>query len=363
MERALYVHIPFCLKKCLYCDFYSITDLTLQDCYIDVLLKEIKEIEDKELKSIFIGGGTPTVLSKYNLERLLKNLSRFDFKEFTVEANPGTLNEEKLLLLKDYGVNRLSIGLQAVQDNLLKRLGRIHNFNDFLNNYEMARKIGFKNINVDLMFNIPEQSIDDWMDTLNKIVDLNPEHISIYSLILEEGTVFYDYYQKGELSISDDEIDRQMYHYAVEFLKSYGYEHYEISNFAKKGFECIHNLTYWNEEEYYGVGASAHSFIDSYRYANASDIKEYITSRYLKREKIYISKEEQMQEFMILGLRKIKGISKKDFKNRFNVDIIEVYGDKISKLLRQGLVFDNGEFISLTSKGLDVANQVFLVFL
>jgi oxygen-independent coproporphyrinogen-3 oxidase len=366
MERALYIHIPFCVRKCLYCDFYSISDLSLQDDYIDALISEIKRIEDKKLKSIFIGGGTPTVLSKNNLEKLLRSLSKFQFTEFTVEANPGTLEKEKLIVLKEYGVNRLSIGLQAVQDKILKSLGRIHTFSDFLENYEMARKIGFNNINVDLMFDIPGQEMDDWKETLEKIAEIKPEHLSCYSLIIEEGTPFYELYNMGQLNVADENIDREMYHYSVNFLKSKGFVHYEISNFALPGYECIHNLTYWNEEEYYGVGASAHSFIDKYRYYNVDDVKKYVNLVYndeAKREKIFISKKDEMSEFMILGLRKIKGVSKEVFNKRFSDDVYNVFGQEISKLIEQGLLMDDGKNIFLTIRGLDIANQVFMRFI
>ncbi|MCX7903771.1 MAG: radical SAM family heme chaperone HemW [Caloramator sp.] len=366
MERALYIHIPFCVRKCLYCDFYSLSDLSLQDNYIDAVITEIKRIDDKKFKSVFIGGGTPTVLSNKNLEKLLKSLSKFQYLEFTVEANPGTLEKEKLILLKEYGVNRLSIGLQAVQDRILKKLGRIHSFNDFLENYEMARRVGFNNINVDLMFDIPGQGMDEWKETLDKIAEVNPEHLSCYSLIIEEGTPFYELYNSGQLNIADENMDREMYHYAVAFLKSKGFIHYEISNFALPGYECIHNLTYWDEEEYYGVGASAHSFIDKCRYYNVDDVKEYIKLIYndeAKKEKIFISKKDEMSEFMILGLRKIKGVSKGLFKKRFNEDVYDVFGQEISKLIEQGLLKDDGENVFLTRRGLDVANQVFVKFI
>ncbi|KRQ86786.1 Oxygen-independent coproporphyrinogen-III oxidase 1 [Caloramator mitchellensis] len=365
MERVLYVHVPYCKRKCLYCDFYSITDFTSQDIYIDALLKEIDRIEEIKLKSIFIGGGTPTVLSNFNLERLLKRLSKFSAAEFTIEANPGTVDIEKLLILKDNGVNRLSFGLQTVQDRLLERLGRIHSFEEFLKNFELARKIGFNNINVDLMFDIPGQTLEDWKETLKRITDLRPEHISCYSLIIEEGTQFYDLFEKGQLDIADEDIDRSMYHFAIDFLKEKGYEHYEISNFSYLGFECIHNLTYWNEEEYYGVGAAAHSFIDHYRYSNAADIKRYIqdVEKNIYEDKTFISTEEEMSEFMFLGLRKIQGVSKKVFTQRFNKDIINVYGNVLEELIKKELVIDDGKYIKLTTKGLDVANYVFEKFI
>lgn len=366
MIKSLYVHIPFCIKKCLYCDFNSYSDLNLEDYYIDSLIKEIKKIEQKKFQTIFVGGGTPTILSIKNLKKLLTALEAFEPDEYTFESNPGTLNEEKLRLMRYFGVNRISIGLQAWQDNLLKALGRIHSLDDFLISYDAIRKLNFSNVNIDLMFAIPNQTIKDWILTIENVYSLKPEHISCYSLIIEEGTPFYNMYSKGSLNLVDENTEREMYWYGIEKLKEKGMNHYEISNLSMPGFECIHNITYWNDDEYIGVGAGAHSYAYNRRYSNLKGIKEYIEG--IKNgnailEESTLSINDTISEYMFMGLRMMKGISKDDFKSRFKMNIGEIYNNEINEFVSNGLLIDDGKNIFLTKRGIDISNQVFMGFL
>jgi oxygen-independent coproporphyrinogen-3 oxidase len=364
--EALYVHVPFCVKKCLYCDFNSYADISLESQYIDAMVKEIGTIKEKSLKTIFIGGGTPTILSYKNLETLLEALEEFKAQEFSIESNPGTIDKEKLDLLRTHGVNRLSIGLQAWQNSLLKTLGRIHTLDDFLKSYNAARDAGFENINIDLMFDIPGQTTEDWKETIDNVAALKPEHISCYSLIVEEGTPFHSMWEKGMLVLPDEDEDRQMYCYAVEKLKSYGYKQYEISNFSKPGFECRHNIVYWKDREYAGVGAGAHGYVDGFRYSNLRGVGEYIKgirSGSAIEEKAPVTINDSMEEFMFLGLRMIEGISKEDFKKRFNTPFEEVYGMQLKKFTSLKLLYDDGEMVKLTPRGIDISNQVFEEFM
>lgn len=369
MIKSLYVHIPFCIRKCSYCDFnsYSYSNNSIQDRYIDGLVKEIDKININSFETVFVGGGTPTILSLENLNRLLKALARLKPREYTFESNPGTINEANLKLMKAYGVNRLSIGLQAWQDSLLNKLGRIHNIKDFLEGYELARKLGFNNINVDLMFGIPHQKMKDWTQTIENIIGINPEHISCYSLIIEEGTPFKKLYEENRLKLPNEDTERDMYHYAIERLKKAGYIQYEISNFSRKGFECLHNITYWKMNEYLGVGAGAHSFIHNKRFYNIKNPEQYINGVYDDNNNIDECIEETlsdlMSEFMFLGLRMLEGISKEDFRMRYCQDIKEIYGKEIISLKEMRLLNEDNSNIWLTPKGIDFSNQVFVEFL
>ena len=366
MINSLYVHIPFCIKKCLYCDFNSYTSNELQDIYIDSLINEIKKIRSKKFETIFVGGGTPTILSLNNLNKLLKVLRKFNPVEYTFESNPGTITEKNLNLLKENGVNRLSIGLQAWQDSLLMKLGRVHSLNDFLDGYAAARRAGFNNVNIDLMFGVPDQRMEDWIETIKNVIAINPEHVSCYSLIIEEGTPFKRLYDENKLNLVDEDIERDMYHFAIKELKKAGYKHYEISNFSKKGFECKHNITYWNLNEYLGVGAGAHSYVDNKRFSNIKNLTQYINGA--KENNIIEECSKQtyndlLSEYMFLGLRMMEGICKKDFEKKFGESIEKIYGNEITKLIQKGLITNDISNIKLTPKGIDFSNQVFVEFL
>lgn len=372
-ELALYVHIPFCIAKCAYCDFNSYEMTGLIPDYLAALNKEFSLYKglDYFFKTVYIGGGTPTILNSTELTILIENIYKnFKIKanaEFTIEANPGTLNSEKLNVLKNMGVNRLSIGLQAYQDRLLKILGRIHSVKDFEQNYFLARKIGFSNINIDVIFGLPYQSLLDFKETLQNITKLSPEHISCYALSVEKGTRFYEQLEKGLLRLPSEDEERKMYYEAINYLTDCGYRHYEISNFAKVNKESQHNLVYWKDEEYLGLGCGAHSYINNTRFYNFESLTDYIQS--LKDDKSpiagkeYITKREAQSEFCFLRLRLIEGIYKRDFYKRFGVNINDVYGKAIENLKNRGLLSENSEEIKLTSMGLDFANEVFIEFL
>lgn len=365
--KSLYIHIPFCLKKCLYCDFNSYTKIELEDEYIKALLKEIDKIKESNFETIFIGGGTPTALSNKNLDILLSYLKKFSPKEYSIESNPGTLNEINLSLMKNNGINRLSIGLQSTKDSILSSLGRIHTYNEFLEGYNKAREVGFNNINIDIMFGVPNQSFSDFKETLEKVIKLSPEHISAYSLIVEEGTPFYAMREKGLLKIVDEDIERDMYDYLIDYLESSGYNWYEISNFAKKNYECKHNLVYWKCNEYYGVGAGAHSYISGKRYSNENSIESYIKSINNRNSHIEniesVDRNSSIEEYMFLGLRIRNGISKNDFYKRFNVDIFNVYGKQINKLKEKNLIVETNDNIKLSKEAVSISNSILVEFI
>ncbi|MDD4843970.1 MAG: radical SAM family heme chaperone HemW [Anaerotignum sp.] len=373
---GLYVHIPFCKKKCLYCDFPSFGNLEGKyEEYVCALEQEIERrgllCRNWQVSSIFFGGGTPTVLSKELLARLLLKIKESFLisadAEITIEANPGTIEKEKAEALRKMGFNRLSMGVQAWQNRLLSTLGRIHTIEEFQYNFQNARKVGFENINVDIMFALPTQTFEDWKETLEKITELNPEHISAYSLIIEEGTPFYDKFQKGELLETDEELDRKMYHYAVAFLAEKGYQQYEISNFAKIGRQSRHNQIYWQTEPYLGLGLGAHSYFNGNRFHNTYDLDKYILANgeipILEEENIAVTKKAAMEEFMFLGLRRTDGVSFEKFFERFEVEMTEVYGKAISGFLEQGLLVQTDQKIALTQRGIDLSNLVFVEFL
>ena len=369
---SLYIHIPFCVRKCLYCDFPSFSGMeSVFDDYVRMLCREIDETysdyRGMEVKSIFVGGGTPSVLPPALLGRISdKIFSRFDVDskaEITIETNPGTLDAKKLAEMKSMYFNRLSMGLQAWQDRLLKKLGRIHTADEFETNFLQARDAGFKNINVDLMFALPAQSLDDWQETLEKVIKLRPEHISAYSLIIEEGTPFFDMFDRGELKETDEETDRKMYYLAKEMLSDKGYKQYEISNFAKEGFECYHNKVYWRTEEYQGFGLGAHSYSDGVRFHNTYDMKEYLRGEGLRLDKEFLSLQEKQEEFMFMGLRMNEGVSEAEFLRRFGESMDSVYGDEIKELISEELLVKKDGRLSLTDRGVDISNSVFEKFI
>lgn len=338
MELGIYVHIPFCAKKCYYCDFISFPNREERiNDYIEALKKEIEyvridalnSIENQEITTIYIGGGTPSFIESKYIADIIKTIKE-NFvvskeAEITLEVNPGTVTKEKLQVYKKSGINRLSIGLQSTNNELLKQIGRIHTYEQFIDTYNLARGVGFKNINVDLMLALPNQTINVLEDSVQKVIDLKPEHISVYSLILEEETKLCDLVKNKELNLLDDELEREMYWKVKEKLEQSGYNHYEISNYAKYGYESKHNMNCWKQEEYIGIGLAAHSYVNGVRYSNTEDLDTYIDTYKLgKNNKDIITIHEKQnfiekqKEYMILGLRKIEGVKISSFKNRFN---------------------------------------------
>ena len=375
-EIGLYIHIPFCIKKCSYCDFCSFDTINNKiENYISALISEIemrKEILGKhEVKTIFIGGGTPSIVDIFEMDRLLKSISKeFTISpqvEFSMESNPGTLTEEKIKFYLNGGINRLSIGLQAWQEHLLEKLGRIHSRRDFLRNYHSARELGFNNINIDLMFGLPEQTYEDWEITLKEVSSLLPDHISAYSLKIEDNTKFSSLVESGKLILPKEEEDRKMYHRAIHFLGENSYNHYEISNFAKEGKECRHNMVYWNNEEYLGVGLGAHSYLNKSRFSNVEDMDQYMKMIQNKTLPCTFhgctTLKDEIEETMFLGLRKIEGINMKEFTNRFGISPGKIYYKQLEELENEGLIFIKNGNIRLTMKGIDLSNQVFIEFL
>lgn len=371
-ELSLYIHIPFCKQKCFYCDFPSYASIDyLREDYVDALCKEIEDKGSKcIIKSIFIGGGTPSYLETKEIVKVLnsiKKLQLMEGMEFTMECNPGALEEEKLTAMLNGGVNRISMGLQAVQNSLLKDIGRIHSFKQFEENFNLARKVGFKNINVDLMFGLPNQKVDEWKESLEVIAKLNPEHISAYSLIIEEGTAFYKLWERNKLILPSEDDERTMYEITKSILTKHGYHQYEISNYAKAGFECYHNKVYWKCEEYLGLGSASTSFIDGKRIKNIENVKKYI-DRINSGEEVWeeITEntiEDSMEEFVFMGLRILSGISLNEFKKRFGVNIESIYKDVIEKNINRKLLVLENDTLRLTEQGIELSNSVMSDFI
>ena len=370
---GVYIHIPFCKQKCYYCDFISFAKKEeIQERYIKALKKEIEDFiqknQDIQISTIYIGGGTPSYIDSKYIEKILSLFNKKNLIESTIEVNPGTVNKEKLEAYKKAGINRLSIGLQSTSNRLLKQIGRIHKFEDFLNTYNLAKNIGFNNINVDLMIGLPNQNIADIKKSLEEVVKLNPTHISVYSLIIEENTPIAQMVEKGELNLPDEEEERNMYWYVKNFLELQGYNHYEISNFSKKGYESKHNLDCWEQKEYVGFGLAAHSYINRIRYSNTDNLEKYIKnceeSRFNENKTIQEKQNHftQEQEYMLLGLRKIDGVSIQNFKNKFGENPIFVFRNELNKLVEEKLLKVTEDNIMLTNKGLDLANLVWEEF-
>lgn len=374
---GLYIHVPFCAQKCNYCDFnsYKIEEKNQKTDYLISIRKEMElykeEFKSKEFTSVFLGGGTPSILTPEELTTLMENIySNFNIgkdAEITMECNPGTLDKVKLKAIKSLGINRLSMGLQVTQDHHLKYIGRIHTYEQFEKNYKDAIEVGINNINVDLMYSLPNQSFDEWKETLNKIINLNPSHISAYSLILEEGTKFYDMYLNKEFELNDEEVDINIYNYTIDTLCKNGYHQYEISNYSKEGYECKHNIVYWQCDNYLGLGPGASGYINNYRYSNICDIKGYNKClEYDKRpieEKNILSKKDEMEEFIFMGLRMNKGINLDEFYKRFNIDFKHRYNDILDKLKNLNLIIEQNNNIILTQRGREVSNTVFVEFI
>ena len=413
-ELGIYIHIPFCKQKCYYCDFVSFSNKQNQiENYIQALKKEIKFyfenkkiIENYDVTTIYIGGGTPSFINSYYIVEILKELeqnlkynkTKFEDIEITIEVNPGTVDQQKLKQYKDAKINRLSIGLQSTNNKILKEIGRIHTFEDFLETYQMARNVGFDNINVDLMIGLPNQTIEDIKKSLEEVIKLNSTHISVYSLIIEEGTVIEKKIKDHQLKEMDEGLERNMYWYVKDTLELNGYKHYEISNFAKEGKESKHNLNCWLQKEYIGMGTSAHSYINGVRYANSTEIEKYImlmgqlneqvidgilnlsnnisdtsdgiveTNLKEKIETIYEIEETQTledkkKEYMLLGLRKIDGVQISKFKEKYIDNPIFLFRRELEKLVKEELIKIDGDYIKLTNKGLDLANIVWEEFI
>jgi oxygen-independent coproporphyrinogen-3 oxidase len=403
-DLGLYIHIPFCVRKCEYCDFLSApgTDSAKRE-YVDALLREIESYQGKTsayvVPTIFFGGGTPSCIPESDIASIMACLrSTFYIQEekleATIEVNPGTITKEKLISYQKAGINRISFGLQSTDNVELEQLGRIHCYEDFLQNYRLAREVGYRNINVDLMSALPGQTVTSWEQTLRRIAELEPEHISAYSLIIEEGTGFYERYKPGapdEKELPDEETDRQIYYRTKEVLQSYGYERYEISNYAKPNKECRHNNSYWVGTDYLGLGLGAASLLNGTRFSNVHDMKQYTTliNEYGKNskgksnaelisqeidsmtddmlgiriDKKQLTREEQMEEFMFLGMRRCEGINKVTFFQRFGKNIESVYGNVLIQLEQKNLIVMTGDQIRLTEYGIDVSNIVLSEFL
>ncbi len=375
-ELGIYIHIPFCKQKCMYCDFVSFPNQEEKQAqYIEKVLQEINQEKEILLKyqitTIYIGGGTPSVIdSKYitdilNTIKKVANLENLENIEVTIEVNPGTVTEEKLLSYKNSGINRLSIGLQTTNDRLLKTIGRIHKYQDFLNTYKTARKLGFNNINTDLMIGLPTQNLKDVKKSLEEIIMLKPEHISVYSLILEENTPMERLVDQGKLKLPSDEAERRQYHYVKNILELNGYIHYEISNFAFPTKQSKHNCNCWEQKEYIGFGVSAHSYISKKRYSNTNNLNQYLEKNLneIKTINEIQNQESQEKEYMLLGLRKLDGVQITKFKEKFGKNPIYIFRNEIKKLVEQGLLEIDLDNILLTSKGLDLANLVWEEFI
>lgn len=357
----LYIHIPFCVKKCKYCDFLSgPASAGQREVYVESLCRDIRSYADLakayRVVSIFVGGGTPSTLTGDQMQRLFFAINdTFSVEknaEITIEMNPGTVDAEKLSGYKKCGINRLSIGLQSTKNRELQTLGRIHTYEEFLKTYQMARKAGFTNINIDLMSAIPGQKLSDWEENLRTVAELEPEHISAYSLIVEEGTPFYEEYGEGRHAdeLPDEETERKMYWETKEILETYGYERYEISNYAKPGFACKHNLGYWERKEYLGIGTGAASLIDNCRFNYGEEPQK-------------LERSEQIEETMFLGLRKMQGVSKKQFEKTVGVTMESIYEEVLKDMEQKGLLENDEEYVRLTARGIDVSNYVMSEFL
>ena len=367
----LYVHIPFCVRKCQYCDFLSgPSDEETKDRYIEALLKEIRaaeHTEDYEIVSVFIGGGTPSALKAEAIASIMRTLQEQFFfcedAEVTIEANPGTVDLEKLTIYRNVGINRLSLGLQSTDAEELKLLGRIHSYEEFLKSYEWARKAGFSNINIDLMFAIPGQTGEAWRQHLYQVAELNPEHISAYSLIIEEGTPFAE----QNLDLPDEDTEYQMYEDTAEILERYGYRQYEISNYAKQGYMCRHNAGYWQRLEYLGFGLGASSLYGGMRFSNTHQMQEYLKESrnpdQIRKDVTVLSRNEQIEEFMFLGLRMTEGISEKKIEENFDVRLMDIYGDILQKYEETGFMEHIETKWRLTRKGIHVSNHILADFL
>lgn len=375
-DLGLYVHIPFCVRKCEYCDFLSWSaGEEEREQYVNALLSEIESYRDfvkgYRVSTIFVGGGTPSVLRPKQMERILQKIYEvFELEkrpEITIEVNPGTVDEEKLQCYKANGVNRLSMGLQSVKDEKLRLLGRIHTYQEFAESYELARKVGFDNISIDLISSVPGQTLQEWKEELEIAAVQNPEHISVYQLIIEEGTPFYEKYAEHPELLPDEETSREIYLWTGRFLKEAGYEQYEISNYAKPGKESRHNLKYWERGDYLGLGLGAASMVRNIRMSNTKDMKTYLERcdkpKTMREDVQFLEEPRQMEEFMFLGLRKTRGVSKKEFRRIFGREMDMVYEKALHKCLENRMLLEHKDRIFLSEEGTLLSNMVLSEFL
>lgn len=375
-DLGLYLHIPFCMKKCDYCDFLSAAATEEEkEAYVHALVKEIKSYEkfagDYKVSTVFVGGGTPSCLkpewTKQIFDAVYETFEFIKRPEITMEMNPGTVDKEKLEIYKECGINRLSIGLQSTKNENLRLLGRIHTYEEFLETYKLAREAGFTNINLDLMSSLPGQTKEEWEEELYKAIELNTEHLSVYQLIIEEGTPFYEKYDAHPELLPDEEESRTIYENTRRILEENGYAQYEISNYAKPQKECKHNLRYWERGEYLGIGLGAASLIQNMRMNNTREMKEYLEKsavpKTMRKDVEFLERQQQIEEFMFLGLRKTYGISKKEFRRTFGREIEDVYGQTLKKFVEEGMIKEKKDRIFLSEDGVLVSNQILAEFL
>ncbi len=363
---SAYVHIPFCTQICYYCDFSKVFIKNQPvDSYLEHLLGEYRSYDIHKLRTLYIGGGTPTALSAPQLETLLdgltKNLDLSVLEELTIEANPGDLDADKIAVLKNSAVNRVSLGVQTFDDKMLKKIGRSHLEKDIYENIDRLKLAGFDNISIDLIYALPGQTMDQVKDNVEKAITLDIPHMSLYSLILENHTVFMNRMRRGKLPLPKEELEAEMFEYIIEELEQSGFEHYEVSNFSKPGFESRHNLMYWDNAEYYGIGAGASGYVNGVRYKNHGPIRHYLSAVEAGNARVteeHLSQREQMEEEMFLGLRKKSGVSITRFEEKFGTSFEDLYGQVVRNLCHQGLLQVEGQQIRMTKKGLFLGDTV-----
>jgi len=363
---SAYVHIPFCTQICYYCDFSKVFIKNQPvDAYLEHLIQETRSYEIGKLRTLYIGGGTPTALSAQQLAYLLTELPKVmdlsEVEEFTIEANPGDLDPDKIAVLKDSQVNRVSLGVQTFDNKMLKKIGRSHQEQDIYDNIRHLKQAGFDNISIDLIYALPGQTMDQVKENVAKAIDLNIPHMSLYSLILENHTVFMNRMRRGKLPLPKEELEAEMFEYIIEELEKGGFEHYEISNFSKPGFESRHNLVYWDNAEYYGLGAGASGYVDGIRYKNHGPIRHYLEAVEAGKARIteeYLTLEEKMEEELFLGLRKKTGVSKARFEEKFGVSFDQRYGQVVASLTEQGLLVPDDKQVRMTKRGLFLGDTV-----
>ena len=363
---SAYVHIPFCTQICYYCDFSKVFIKNQPvDAYLEHLIQETRSYEIGKLRTLYIGGGTPTALSAQQLAYLLTELPKVmdlsEVEEFTIEANPGDLDPDKIAVLKDSQVNRVSLGVQTFDNKMLKKIGRSHQEQDIYDNIRHLKQAGFDNISIDLIYALPGQTMDQVKENVAKAIDLDIPHMSLYSLILENHTVFMNRMRRGKLPLPKEELEAEMFEYIIEELEKAGFEHYEISNFSKPGFESRHNLVYWDNAEYYGLGAGASGYVDGIRYKNHGPIRHYLEAVEAGKARIteeHLTLEEKMEEELFLGLRKKAGVSKARFEEKFGVSFDQRYGQVVASLTEQGLLVPDDKQVRMTKRGLFLGDTV-----